>query len=592
MSQSETADLQKRFDKLIQRERSREAQTRVEEIASGELLLDEKVRRIQEIDNKEFQDSLNEEKLRQKDIDDLIRRNGIVTFEEAGKLRGNIKHLFLRRPYLIYILTDRKRIREFAEKTGLLWTGLLPPNVKPEKIVKSELVNVQKLCASLLPTVISVLKVAWMYLPKLDYNLLVRFRDLCEAVAGTNFESFDYGEPKLVLRFKAIETAFLLCNYKAEYPEIIAGSLANVLIKYPRYADKAQNFSEAVRRILLVQHPRSLSNILVALNMAAYRRYLTLRDLYDKTIAESVPTFGFECDDLVQTRINMHTEELVQKLIALRRTKDEAQRIQNSIGQFVTAADGSYDYGLLKSFYKSSTADDLNFSIDSKNVSAFAQNIFHLYTLYFEEFLTGRISVRDYGQVKAFGGDFCASEFQALKSYSDELAQAYFSCPSFPVEKFVSLKQDPNVKPLHSEEPIYKFILELTTLAVRIGKKRAAVALYRDKNDPGDEDAFVQITTAVLKSHVARIPHWNKVIFSDGFLKDKTFGEALTYTASLSLLIGVFFMDDSLAQLLNKESAINQKIEELYFEMDRLCDAVTFEKIRKKYFPSYDVYFF
>lgn len=592
MSDFNLSEMQTKLDKLLKRERAAGSKQTVDDIAASELTIDEKIRRIQEIDSREFQTSLDEEPVKPKDIEDAIRRNGIVTFEEASKFRDSIKRPYIRRPFLIFIISDIKRVRAFGEKTGLVRSGMLPPNVRLEKIAKDEMTSIRSLCVNLLPTVISVLKVAWMYLPKLDYNLLAAFRNLCEAMAGTNFETLDFGEKKLITRLKLVETAYLVCAYKPEYAEIIAGSLSLILDKYPRYADKSKNVSDSVRKVLDVKHPRSLYNILSAINMTAYRRYVVLKDVYEKTCLESVPTYGYDCDDTIQTRISMRIEEEVQKLIALRRTKDEAQRIQNSIGQFVTTGDGSYDYGLLKSFYKSSKTDDNNFAIDSKNVSVFSQNLFHLYSMYFEEFLTGRVSVRDYGQVKAFSGDFCASEFQAIKAYSEELAQAYFSYPNFPIERYVSLKDDANQKPTHSEEPVYKFILELTNLTVRIGKKLAAVSLYRDKKAIDDGGQFVQITTAVLQSHNATVPHWDKPLFSAGYLDGRTFGDALTYVASLSLLIGVFFRDDNLTSLLNRESALNQKIEELYFELERLGDTATFEKIRKKYFPSYDIYFF
>lgn len=595
MGDESLAALEKRLESLSKRERSRESGEIVGQILSGTLLIDEKIRRIEEIDSREFRDSLDNEPLRSKEIEDLIRRGNLVTSEAADKLRASIKRPFSRKPFLLFVLTDLKQTREFGERTGLLRAGFLPPNVRLDPSVKDELLTVQKLCSGLFPVVINVLKVAWAELPKLDYNLLVRFGRLCESVAGTNFEVVDYGEKKLAARFRSIETAYLVCTYKAEYPEIIAGSLVNVLGKYARYADKAPAYGETVRRILTAQHPKSPGDLLAAINIFSYRRFLRPKDLYEYSLPESVATFGFECDETVAVRIDMRVEELIQRLLSLRRMKDEALRVRNSIGQFVVANDGTFDFKFLKAFYKNAANDTLNFSIDSRNVSAFAHNFFHLYVTAFEDFLTGRISIRDYGEVKAFDGGFCSAEMQAVKSYSAELTEAYFSYPNFAYERFAAFKQDSKSKPTHSEEPVYRFVIELTGLAVRIGKKLAAVCLYLDESSrtlPADPEHFEPVGPSILASHRAFIPYWDKVVFSKGYFEGMKFGDAVGAIASLSLLAGVFFMDDSLSSLLAKESSINRKIEDLYYELERLCDAATFEKIRRKYMPQFEVYFF
>lgn len=564
-----------------------EIQLAKEILNNSDLSVDDRIRRIEELESRKINLELSEEQFNKKQVDKIIQRKRVVTADMAKENQLSIKRRLIRFPYLLFLFGDYRKVKAFGESTGIIKPRIIPPRIKFNRNVTEELILIQKSTGQILSVLINVLKVAWKHLTKMEYNLLVQFKELCEIILSTPFVDLNYEDPGILNQLGELERKFFICNYRPEYPEMIAGSMIAVMNEYPRLEDKTEAISNQVKKILF-QYGNNLSlhNILLALNMTAYRRFFFLKDLIRRDFESIVNTFDHDCDQETGTRIQMYVEDLIRQVLSLIKTRTEATKVKSFLQKFISEEFGDYDYSQLRSFYRA-CGKDCNFTIDSKNISQFGLKIFQIYQEQFEEFLRDKISIGEEGKNRVFNEEFFEMEVSRLKDYLAQFSKAYFEYPSFPKDRYQLLKKDPSYKSSFAEIQMFELIENITDQIVMIGKKLAYIHIHHEEYpDQSAESEIEPLQPVVLNKRNIEIPFWNKKIYGGGIIGDKTFGEAVSAIATLSFLIGLFFLDKELSQLLKKDEKTNKKLEDKLEELERVSDVLTYEKIRRRFLES------
>lgn len=568
---------------LLKRKRFGEHAELVKVVIGSEASLEEKIKNIEELDNRYFNNELDEEIISKRENAQLIKRKKIITPEIAARILRRIKRHNFRRPVLFHLVGHKKLIKNFNIDTGILRTGFFPRTMRIKKKVFNSLIDIRQTAQKLLPIIIGMQKASWAYLDKKDYNLVAAFRKLCENIIMCDFEGFDYSDKHIVRHLIDIEELYYVCHYLPEYPQTIIGSISEVFSKYPKYANKIDGILAMVERILLEPVGKlSLGNILRAMNIVEYHRYFELRDLIRNDFEDSVNTFDFNCGAEIQFRINRTIDEYLAKLKGLLGLKQESDKIKHYLTQYLNENGNEYNYAPLKQFYKEGGIDkNLKFIADSKNISVFASNFYRIFMQQFWQFLIGDVDIEGKGKTKLFDKDFFGTDFTQLRRLTEQFEEAFFKQHNFARDRFIALKNNSKIKPSPTEANILKIIDDLSGTLLHIGKKLATLsAIHRESGLP---ENYQPLTVEMLDNSFIDISIWNMRINDKGMLSKKTFRQVIDKIVTLCFLSGIYFYDSDFQLLLSKGKYLNKKINKVMSILEHFCDVVTYEKIRRKY---------
>jgi|GEM_PF-1771517 len=580
-----------RMAELLKKDRPPEAAIMIKEVLESGGSLQEKIRKIELIDAQEISISIDQTPITDEEAQDIIRKKHVLTEETARKNSEKVKNKLMKTPFLIYLFRDYKKIRSFGKTAGFIKFGLNPAGVKFDFTrVKTLFHYLQKDAKDLIEVLNLVLDKGWMNLDKLDYNLIVIFRQLCQAILSAPSVKTGTTSRQILAKFRDVEALFLICHYQREYPDIIRAGIINVLSEHKKQEGMIELSKIQIRRILgNGRDPSNLYNFILSINMLELRKYLRLDDLIKKQQGGIVNTFSYDCPPHIQLKINIYINDKTQLWQNLLREKDEINRIQYFLKHFIrpdSSGYRSYNYNVLTDFYNFSgfgESED-NFNFDKGNTAKLALNFFTKFLNEFENFFIDKVSIEDFGPVRVFSREVFQLEIDKLRFAVLKFTDSVFTMPIVSRREFFELKTSKKeVIPATSVLTMIQTIDALSDILSEIGTKLGNIHIHYKKaaSEYNFENPIEPLEISATRKSDVSVPYWDKKIISAGFLKDKFFSDSVATITSLCFLSDVYFYNMRFYAVLEKEMKINNMIIDARETIERLADVVTFEKIRQ-----------
>ena len=582
-----------RMSELLKKERPPDAIGLIRKVLDANVSLEEKIRRIEAIDTQEVFTDLESSNLSDDEVRRIIKKNNVFTNETAEKNIDRIKMKVFRTPYLLFVVRDFLKVRDFGKRTGVVTSVFFPPTVSVKfGEFRNFITQLKKDAEELLPILKFVLDKGWVYLDKTDYNLIATFNILCEIIHGYKVPQGKKEAPFLLEKMKNVESYFLACHYQDDYPELILAGIRTVLTKQNRHRSHTELSHFLTRRILAEDRTGfCLYNLVLGMNMAKLRRYLRLGDLVHYEPGGVVNTFDYNCPQKIRERISVYINDQIQVWKNLNAEKNEIEKINSFLRPHTRVGENGYrshDYKPLSDFYDLRRGgEQFHFSRDRENIAHTATNFFNLYLRDFENLLTGKIKTETYGETAVFKPDFFQFEVDQLRLFSRKLAESLYSCPYLAYDEFRAFKNlDREKNPSPPQLTLVQNIDALAETVTGIGRKTGSVCQRQNRNAVWPEESGAVTAPQPLEISSLRLPEISSPLFpkrvlDEGYMKDRTVIDALSDLTSLSLLAGLFFCNTRLYAMLDREFRIAEGIREARKNLERVADAVTLEKIRK-----------
>lgn len=570
----EQAEVLIRLGNLLRQARSSEKQQSVEKIMRSHLSIQEKIKRIRKIDDYREESPLKDGTPpgRQQTIRPKRYR------QLAQKAQVEIKVHYTPRSYLSFLFKECRKVRQFGKKTHILVPVLFPPSVKLNKDLGPFFAKyLQPLVSELLEILKPALEIGWLYLHKIDYNLIAVLKRLCLKIQSINFRLLNFKDKKLINRLRSLEKIFLTLQYRSEYPEKIISALYTFLQKNSDFQADPLNISILVRKILYqdLMFP-SLYNFLLGLNMLKNNRYFDLHELMLRNSDEIIDTAAFDCEPKICQRIQSFIEESTRNLLLLHEKKQEILKRKIFLP---TAENGEADFSLLQSFYNTfQSVTKYNYGKDKENIILFTPRFLRLFIQTFEPLLNGEVKFSRGGKVKLFSSMFFQMEFPKLYYLIGKLEKLAFNCPIFPRKRYLLLKNT-GKGAISVEAEVMQLIDENLTQILGIGRKLATVLSLRIPAGKSGDD-FEPLDPIILQGKPFGLPYEEKTINSKNFLHGRTVVEALKIAISIGFLTGIFFLDQDTLTLLIREQELNQKIRSKLEMLERIADSEIYMELR------------
>ncbi len=579
--------------KLLKMKRPPETEELIKRVLDSKIPIEEKIRKIELIDAQEKGTEIQKETLTDLEVKNIIKEKKLSTEEITSRNRGKIKIKLFRNPFFIFIFKDYKKIREFGIKTGFINSRLIPPGFLLNfDGLKNLITIIQKDTVILLKKIDLILNKGWQVLDKSDYNLLVEFKKLGECISEMKIISYKYSFRFKIENYRKLEEAFLTCHYQPEYPDIIRKSISNVLIFLERPRSEAELAEIIVKKILERNGETAcLYNFIIAINMIDCRRAIKFNDLIRRQASGVINTFNYNCSPDVQQKINVYINDYTQNLQNFLKEKTEIDRIKVFVDKFIKLGqDGgkSFDFRIVEEFYESGEKPEkYHYSEDKDDISVFAIRYFNRFFSEFENFLIDRINITGFGLIKSFSSDIFQLDMDMLRRILTVFEQENYSFPKLSRHEFFELKQAR--KERNSTAPqlaLIQMIDKLSEIIQEIGKKIGQIYLNNIGKNNNNEPEKVKKADddTSIKSYDSSMPYWNNIILSYGYIKGKTFSQVVSEIAGLCFISALYFYDTRIYAMLEKERKIYQEIEETAKQLERIADAVTYEKIQKLQF--------
>jgi hypothetical protein len=314
---------------LLREPRSPEAQQAVQKVIDSSAVSSDKVRRIEEIDRRNADEGETPQPrgTSRRAEQQQTRRRYVAADPQSEPAVPRIK---ARRPprvtaplrrtsYLQFFFRHRLRIREFGATTGTIRGGGFPPSVRTTEQVPAFFSGFLRPAARDVSHLLTQLMGnAWMYLTKKEYNLLVLVLDLCDRIDRVSADSAQYRDGSILPKLAPVEDRLLSIRYSDDSVPRVLQAIGTLITHNRREIENLASLPQTVGRMISrTDGELSLIDALLALNMVAYRSYLSEADLILSGLGSLVETRTFDCSDPTMDRIEEFVRRLESQLEAL-----------------------------------------------------------------------------------------------------------------------------------------------------------------------------------------------------------------------------------------------------------------------------------
>lgn len=575
----------------------REAES-VRNVLESEAPLEEKIRRIRAIDlnGSAVQDVPAGKPLaavpespsparKNPPASDVLRSQPAPAFETGPESVERIRPAIRRSGFFGFFFREYGRLQEFGTKTGLLSFRLIPPSFLLNGFTAKTILSAAfRDAAEVLPLLRFIQERGWLTMEKFDYNLVSLFCRFCEILLG--MRNGGGGQGEFFLRsLQSAENLWLACHYRNDYPSKIAAGIEDQLKRYPERERVAVSARESVLRLLAaVTFRPTVGNLLLASDMIAFRRYLELPDLLRELPGGVVGVYRFDAPLFVQQRISAWIADNARQADLYSAEKARIDRIRLFTEQFtVPLEDGGveYDFRFIAAFFADNDAGKNNqFLRDTDDVIQFAGRFYPYLLQAFRNFLVERVELESVGTVRAFPPDFFLADVDRLTAHVARLTQNNFQCPHMERSEFLEFREkDRRHTPSSGQMGMIQILDELSGILTFIGMRASALCGRHEK--PDIPLSFNGENAQACQSDIDTV-FWDKRIVSAGYLRGKTFGQALYTFTTLVFLGALYFRNAEILGTLDRSYRVEQSLEKSLRALKRVADPAAFEQIRSR----------
>jgi hypothetical protein len=511
----------------------------------------------------------------------LKRKKGITPLSHAYRNRGRMRLLIQRNGFFPFLFGDFARIRAFARRTNLIRVRLLPPKIQINPDVRNYFSEFLRKDVIVLMRVLEhALSEGWLYLSKLEYNILVEFYELCRKIRNTNFRKLDKREVRF-RNFEGLEDLFLICYYKDGYRGIIKTALEEVLSNDNRFDENVEEVQELVDTVVGERTSTPcLYNFILGINIVRFRRHLSIRELMDPLAGEVITNYSFNCSDRIEKRINQCIDNTVKDLLRLQKEKREIERVKPFID---FDPEGKVDYETLYEFYDSGHERGGRDRAEKakKNVVVFTRNFFKLFLRRFEQLLNGRIEIGSYGRVRVFASSFFKFELERIRFSLSALEDASHGLPTLSRDRYLDLRRS-NIRGIPAENEALRIVGAHFSFLLNIAKKLVQVKLGGKQWQGGGESTPPLDPTTVYKGDFA-VPYGSEAITIPRSFDGRSVLEAIDLIVHLCYQTGMLYMETGVYDLLLREGPVDLETAKLKELINRIADSLRRQKIKETY---------
>lgn len=453
------------------------------------------------------------------------------------------------------MLTEFSRIRRFLKRSGrkndVLRVNFFPPSIHLNRRLASIFSSTYVRYASkLLPWFERLLAEAWRHQTKGDYNLLVMFRDCCRRLSCLNLHVFIQKNSYTIDSIRHFEQLYLSCLYDPTAVRRISDIFRETFYLHPEWDSDLEKINELVMRLFAKSGPKPyLQEVVLALNMARYSRYLTLNDLIADNL-QIIPTYDFICTDEIRSSIDSYLASQEQELLRYMKEKIEIEKIE----RFVPLdSRGEVSFTLLAYYYESQIESKI-FSLknDFETIPLFVYNFYTMYMHYFDGLLCGRSTDSHGRRITLVETEYVVYQLNRLKMLIEKLYRLKYVFKNIGLERFALLKHSLKTGTSGEVE-----IMQSIDEALEISRQLAEHIIDRLRsfhlqNEDGSHQASALLT-------------------GPGFLKEKPAIHCIHDAVTLLLLAGIKLKDNSIPQLLSRRDRLQKDIQGIHANLERVA---------------------
>ncbi len=452
--------------RLLQQERNLDDRKSVRKILTGHIPLEEKIRQIRNLDEKQLpEDSENK-------ISDSKNQPFSRSF---SSIKAAIKKPQPAAPYLTYLFHHHRKMSEFGKKTHVFINSLFPPRVRPNPSVQIAFaMHLQPDVSALLKMCRHGLAQGWRYLEKKQYNLIAVVEKLCYEILSLNFKVLNFNDRLLSHHFRSLEALFLSLHYQQDYLPDFIESLCTVLKEDPGCKENPDHVEALVQRIFSKDATLpSLYNFLLSLNQYMLRRFVDWEDLIFRDLGEIINIREFACKSEMQTIIDSRVQDLRKQLEILRKQKHDILHLKQII--MVEESD-ELNLAPLWNFYDHAdpSKGSLNFQTDKDNIMRVFPRFLYAFDSTFDPMLSAEVCLAEIGSICLFARNFFQMDFHQLKQLSGKFDSLAYNFRTLSMDRFIDL-HDNRKDGIPVEYNIIRLIDDALGLIIQIGKKLESI---------------------------------------------------------------------------------------------------------------------
>lgn len=573
---------------LLKKKRDPARSEMVEEVLKSDLHIYEKIKEIRKIDD--TPDTEYHEKKMEKQQDsspeDFIKKENIVTRENAENNRKKIKARLKTSEFLAFLFSDFGRIinltKRIGRKNDFIRYTYFPPRIRLNRRIQDMFESVYQRHAFEAREVLSkVLAVGWMHLTKFEYNLVFQFNELCLEILSTNIRYAVASDESLIDRLKNVENLFLANHYKSIYPETMRSAVLHLIEKYPEWRFDQTRVSELITRLLWKNGAKpSLYNLIRAINIVKHRKFIQFEDLYSVESFEIISTYDFYCEGETKKELQAYKEKVLQELINLQKRKDDVARIEKFIP---FNEDESFNFRMLQFFYeKSFKGRNFHYDDDCNLPALFIFNYYDIFVKMYEPFLIGQVELEGSSKVRIFSINYFQFDFAKINHLSEKLSKFKYIFQKFPLERMAALRST-NRSGTSGELEIMQILDELVPAAKSIAFKLIDIDRYHDPYKDYNPADVKPLDQSAIISKSLIIPHHAERIHLPAHLEGLNVLQVITDIITILVLFLIYMDDREIIDSIKSRKVLDKDITSYRNILERVCNDFEYRKYRQTY---------
>lgn len=575
---------------LLKQNRTDADSAKVDRILASDMPIHNKILEILKIDEKTSETNSYLSRGPSKEISEKeIIKTQYTNVKQSRNHRHYIKNSIKKKNFISFLFQDFFRIINFTKKIGrkddVLRCTVFPPSITVNRRMTRLFQNsFQKYAEMLTPALDNILKIGWRHLGKKDYNLIVQFSNLCKSILSVDLRIFANRGDNIILKLKNIENSFMICNYNHIYTNKIIEIIPEIASKYPEWKSNPKKLEDASKILLLKNASRpSLYNVLLAFNMAYYKRYLTLTDLFNKENLDIIPDYEYECSNDVCEKIDEYVAKQKEELLSFIAEKNDIEKFEKFIP---IDENGNYDTKLLRYYYdKTVVINKKTFIAEKDVIPLLISNIAKVFLRNFENLLYGTVLLENGTTTKIFHPEMFQFETSKLRLFTEKLNKYSYEFKNIDRNRFLSL-QSSGKTGTEAEIEIIKIVEEILNIFQTVANRLVEVDRFSVLNPESeitdDKDSDISINAQMITSKKVTIPYKTVVIKAGDLTNGLSVLNAIHDCIKFCLIAAVYLNDSYISRLLKRKSTILREISSRQSNLKRTAKPDEYDELIRK----------
>ncbi|MFW5686222.1 MAG: hypothetical protein ACOC0O_06165 [Spirochaetota bacterium] len=556
-----------RLGMLLRKRRTPENRRAVEEVLRSALSSEEKARRITEIDRASAAETPHPARRQYVGTPEVLSHRGTARSWKLPRIKAPLD----RQGYFAFLFQSRLRIREFGRTTRTIAGTFFPPSVRLLPDVGAFYAEfVRPTARDVHLTLGQLMGNAWMYLTKHDYNLLSLLLDLCSAIELTPLSIDDFKNATVEKRLRHVEARLLALRYDPDsIPRILEG--IETLVSWNRRTiDNLRALPDQVSRLITrTTSLPSLIDSILAVNMVAYRRYLTEQDLTITGLGRLVPTEHFTAPEETLAQIEEFLDRLQGQLEALSRERREIFKVRAFIAR---DAHGAVDISPVRDL--ASQYGDESWDRVSENPVLLARIVFRPLAETIAQVLTRSLQISGIGTTPLFADAPMQSELERMRRAAESMEDLSFNLPTLTRDRFMALVDRRDTPTRFEAEFILQTQIYLDALPVLVAHVQPFLAA-----PSADPAGFTPVVLTGTDTARQPLPLDATIEGGAPALEGLSVRNAIASIIRLCHLVRFLYGDRHLRHLLKREHQIERDVEHLRESVERIAEPDRAEQI-------------